>query len=49
MGEDYGLIYSPTVVIQQLVMDQDPVVAGPVKEKGKACPSKPETSLSDKN
>lgn len=43
------MIYSPAVVIQQLVMDQDPVVAGAVKEKGKACPLKPEVSLSDKN
>ena len=48
MGKDTGLIYSPTVVIQQLITDQDPIVVGAVKEKGTVCPSKPKISLSDK-
>lgn len=49
MGKGYGLIYSPAAVIQQLVTDQDLDVVGAVKEKGNACLSKPEISLSDKN
>lgn len=49
MGKDYGLIDSPTVVMEQLVRDQDPLVVVAVKEKGNVCPSKPEISLSDKN
>jgi len=49
MGKDYGLIYSLTVAIQQLVRDQNPDVAGAVEEKGNGCPSEPETSLSHKN
>lgn len=45
MGKGCGLIYSPAVVIQQLVRDRDLTVVGAVEEKGDVCPS--QTSLSD--
>lgn len=44
-GKGCGLIYSPAVVTQQLVRDQDLVVVGAVEEKGDVCPS--QSSLSD--
>lgn len=34
MGKGCGLIYSPAVVIQQLVRDRDLTVVGAVEEKG---------------
>lgn len=45
MGKGCGLINSLTVVIQQLVRDQDLGVVGAVEEKGDVCPS--QTSPSD--